>query len=95
MYTYEHVYTGDRRYPVYPGYEDLDPLAGPNSRQELMNREGLDFDLVEGEPRPWPRSAVNDTNPIGSRWVDLNMYPENFGHSPPWRRQDGESDERV
>ena len=65
MYTYEHYYTGDRRYPVYPGYEDFDPLAGPNSRQEFMNREGIDFDLVEGQPRPWPRSAVNDTNPIG------------------------------
>ena len=24
---------------------------------------------------------------LGSRWVDLNMYPENFGYRPPWRRQ--------
>ena len=27
---------GENRYPVYPGYEDFDPLAGPNSRQVCM-----------------------------------------------------------
>ncbi len=40
--TTTHPRTGDRRYPVYPGFEDFDPLAGPNSRQEFMNMEGFD-----------------------------------------------------
>jgi len=25
------------------------------SRQEFMNREGLDYEFVDDEPRPWPR----------------------------------------
>ena len=39
---------GDKRYPVYPGYEDFDPYIGPNGLQELINREGIDYTFDEG-----------------------------------------------
>jgi hypothetical protein len=85
---------GDRRYPVEPGFEDFDPLAGPNSRQLFMNQEGIEYSFVEGGTRLWPRRAVNDTNPAGFRWVDQFTYPENFGYQAPWKRQDGDPDSR-
>ena len=77
-----------------PGFEDFDPLAGPNSRQLFMNQEGIEYSFVEGGTRLWPRRAVNDTNPAGFRWVDQFTYPENFGYQAPWKRQDGDPDSR-
>ncbi|EKX36622.1 hypothetical protein GUITHDRAFT_145584 [Guillardia theta CCMP2712] len=98
---------GDKRYPVYPGYEDFDPYIGPNGLQELINREGIDYTFDEGSTsadnsdvelmdllrginhseapkrrtlaRGWPMSAINDTRPIGTRWVDTNTrFADNF-----------------
>ena len=58
IYIYTHVYTGDRRYPVYPGHEAFDPLDGPNSRQEFINKEGILYSFPEGQPRLWPRLVL-------------------------------------
>ena len=98
---------GDKRYPVYPGYEDFDPYIGPNGLQELINREGIDYTFDEGSTsadnsdvelmdllrginhseapkrrtlaRGWPLSAINDTRPLGTRWVDTNTrFVDNF-----------------
>mmetsp|Transcript_31959 Transcript_31959/g.75739 ORF Transcript_31959/g.75739 Transcript_31959/m.75739 type:complete len:212 (-) Transcript_31959:28-663(-) len=77
---------GDRRYPVYPGYE-LPQMTGRdklNQLQALINQEGDAYDLVSADDneerpptvRPWPPSAVNDPNPEGFRWVDRAFASE-------------------
>ena len=37
--------------------------------------EGKEFSFAAGATRPWPRIAINDTEPVGMRWVDDHPFP--------------------
>ena len=43
--------------------------------QALINMEGKEFSFAAGATRPWPRIAINDTEPVGMRWVDDHPFP--------------------
>ena len=43
--------------------------------QALINMEGKTFSFAAGATRPWPRIAINDTEPVGLRWVDNHPFP--------------------
>ena len=43
--------------------------------QALINMEGKTFSFAAGATRPWPRIAINDTEPVGMRWVDNHPFP--------------------